>query len=376
LLTCLTAGLLVVCLRYQGEWPTGRLLCAGLLAGLMFTTKETALIAIGCMMLAMGMTVREKLPGWGHILLGLAVAVVVVIGLLGWRAALQALGIYLHRAFQPEQHVHPWYYYLRMLVFTRGPGGFFWSEMPILALAALGSAAAFTRQCIAGVDRSLVRFLLVYTLSMTACYSALPYKTPWCLLGFLYGMILLAGMGVGVLARSKSRTVRTVAVVALGACAAHLLFQAVVTSRVYASDPRNPYAYAHTSRDVYAIRDRLEGLAAADPQGREMRLQVLSGENVWPLPWYVRSFPHVEWWRSVGGQMQPASVILTSPDMEAALARQLYEVPPPGQRPLYVSMFRQEMDLRPGLELKGYVKQSLWDAYVRAGGSREDGVDR
>jgi len=138
-----------------------------------------------------------------------------------------------------------------------------------------------------------------------------------------------------------------------------------VTSRTYSSDPRNPYAYAHTTTDVYVIRDRLERLAAADPQGREMRVQVVSRENLWPLPWYLRSFSHVEWWRGVVDEMQPASVILASPDMETALAHRLYETPPPGERPLYVSMFRREIDLRPGVELRGYVKQSLWDAYER-----------
>ena len=37
---------------------------------------------------------------------------------------------------------------------------------------------------------------------MLVVYSAIPYKTPWCLLGFLHGMILLAGVGAVVLVRS------------------------------------------------------------------------------------------------------------------------------------------------------------------------------
>ncbi len=171
-------------------------------------------------------------------------------------------------------------------------------------------------------------------------------------------MILLAGMGVAFLVRMNSKVLEAV----LAVCVLHLLYQAVLASRTYSSDPRNPYAYAQTTTDVYAIRNRMEAVAAADPQGREMRIQVISRENVWPLPWYLRSFPHVEWWRGATNQMRPASVIIVSPDMEAALAHRLYEVPPPGERPLYVSMFRREIDLRPGVELRGYVKQNLWDA--------------
>jgi len=347
-----------------------------LLSGLMFATKETAVIAVISLVLATGLTARSRLPGWRHALLGLAVAAVVVAGLMGGLAAFEALGAYLQRAVQSQRHVHPWYYYLRLLLFAPGPGGFFWSEALILALAVAGSAAIFTRERVAGVDRGLVRLLVVYTLSMTACYALIPYKTPWCLLGFLYGMILLAGVGVAGLAQMRSGVLRRAAAGVVTVCVAHLVYQAVFTSRAYAADPRNPYAYAHTTADVYAIRDRLQGLAAADPRGREMRVQVISRENVWPLPWYLRSFPHVEWWRGVGDQMKPASVIITSPDMEPALAHRLYEVPPPGERPLYVSMLRRETDLRPGVELKGYVKQSLMDAYARSKGGREDDSDR
>lgn len=355
LLICFTGGLIVAWCRYRSERSVGWMLCAGLLAGLMCATKETGPIAIGCMILAAGLT-EKRLPDWRHMLLGLVVALVIIFGFLGW-PALQAFGTYLHRAVGDQRHVHPWYYYLRLLLYHPGPGGFFWSEGLILALAALGAVAAFLREESDGVGRLLV----VYTLSMTACYSLIPYKTPWCLLGFLYGMILLAGLGAAFLLRMKSRAVKAAVVV----CLAHLLYQAVVTSRTYSSDPRNPYAYAHTTTDVCVIRDRLERLAAADPQGRAMRVQILSRENLWPLPWYLRAFPHVEWWRGVVDEMQPASVIIVSPDMEAALTHRLYEVPPPGKRPLYVSMFRREIELRPGVELRGYVRQDLWNASDR-----------
>jgi hypothetical protein len=57
--------------------------------------------------------------------------------------------------------------------------------------------------------------------------------------------------------------------------------------------------------------------------------------------------------------MRPAPVILATPDVEPALLHHLYEVMPPGQRPLYVPLFAGHTELRPGLELRGYVQQSL-----------------
>ena len=114
------------------------------------------------------------------------------------------------------------------------------------------------------------------------------------------------------------------------------------------------YDYAGTSRDVYAMRERLEKF-------RNLPIQVITTQNIWPLPWYLRDFPQVEWRRAVTDDMRPAPVILATPDMEPALLHQLYEVLPPGQRPLYVDLFGKYTELRAGLELRGYVQQSVLD---------------
>ena len=56
-----------------------------------------------------------------------------------------------------------------------------------------------------------------------------------------------------------------------------------------------------------------------------------------------------------------APLILVTPDMEEALVRRLYELPPPGQRELYVNIFDREIDLRPQVEVRGYAAKALWD---------------
>jgi hypothetical protein len=99
-------------------------------------------------------------------------------------------------------------------------------------------------------------------------------------------------------------------------------------------------------------------LAAAGP-GQSLPIQVISSHNVWPLPWYLRAFPKVEWRRAVTPDLLPAPVILATPDVEPALLHHLYEVLPPGQRPLYVSLFPDYTELRPGFELRGYVQQGF-----------------
>jgi len=338
LLTCLTAGLIVVGYHYARtpnfSWAIG----FGLLFGLAFATKETALIVAGSMLLAALALARKRRPDWRHLAVAGITATIVVVALLGPRELVQSIGIYVNRAMQGERHFHPWHYYLRLL---------FWSEGAIVVLAAMGAVAS-----IQDGGLRFPRFLALYTVAMTAIYSLIPYKTPWCLLGFLQGMILLAGMGL-VFVAGKSK-LAAIALLAVGG------LQVLQVLRQDSSDSRNLYAYVHTTRDVFTIRDRLEKLASTHEQGRNLPIQVISPQNVWPLPWYLRSFPAVEWRRGVTDDMRPAPVILASPDMEPALIHHLYEVLPPGQRPLYVNLFADYTELRPGVELRGYVQQSLW----------------
>jgi predicted membrane-bound mannosyltransferase len=313
LLTLLTAGLIACAYRYDRRKETRWAILAGLLVGLMFATKETAVIAAGCLLLA-----RGKPPGWRHLLAASGVAVLAVVLLLGPREAVQAITTYFGRAIQGDRHVHPWHYYLFLLLR---------SEIVIVALALVGAIASKHR---------FVRFIAIYTAAMFLVYSAIPYKTPWCILGFLYGLTLLAGAGAVFLARKQP-----------GA----LLIAAVFAIQLYTADVSSIYDYAGTSPDIYRVRERLEKF-------RNEPIQVISAQNIWPLPWYLRDFPHVEWRRAVTPDMRPARVILATPDVEPALLHQLYEVLPPGQRPLYVNLFEKPTELRFDFELRGYVQQS------------------
>jgi hypothetical protein len=96
-----------------------------------------------------------------------------------------------------------------------------------------------------------------------------------------------------------------------------------------------------------------------------MPVQVFSRENLWPLPWYLRGLSGVRWWNGVSDEAAVAPVVLTTPELEPALVRRLYEVPPPGQRELYMRLFDAPLALRPGVELRGYAARSLWEASRR-----------
>ena len=108
--------------------------------------------------------------------------------------AVRAYGLYLGRAGAAE-HSHSWAYYLQLLIHFPSSGTPFWTEGLIVGLAAIGGAAGWAANGVAGAEPRTLRFLAFYTLLMLVAYSMIPYKTPWCVLSLLHGMILLAGAG-------------------------------------------------------------------------------------------------------------------------------------------------------------------------------------
>lgn len=344
LLVFLTLCAMLALLAYFRRPSVGLAVALGALFGLMYATKETWMIAAVCMLLAGLGKLKHALPRHALLAAG-AFAIVVTVFLSSFlthpRGVLDSIVAYrtyfARGAGVNTVHVHPWYFYFECLR----------SEAFIAVLAIVGLLAS-----------GAPRFLKIYTVLMVAIYCAIPYKAPWNALSFWHGAILLAGIGVVWLAQRVPKLI-AVAVVAIGV--AQLGWQARADSFQYASDPRNPWVYAHTGTDVFLIVKQVEALAAVHPAGRAMPVQVFTRQNLWPLPWYFRRFPNVRWWNGVSDTAPLAPVILATPDMELALLHRIYEVPPPGQREMYVNMFDRYVELRPSVEVRGYVAKSLWD---------------
>ena len=379
-------GVLLAACKYVRKPGIVPALLAGACVGLMHATKETAPLALGCMLVALALTLLAdrwrgvtvpKISGIvrGRDALLALLGAILVSGLLfssflghprGIVDSVRAYGIYLDRAGTASWHFHPWDYYLRLLVHFPAEGTPLWTESLILVLAGMGWAAGWSQRSVPGADPRALRFLGFYTLLMLVLYSAVPYKTPWCVLGVLHGMILLAGPGAVFMARTaRSVAMKALVCVLLVSAAAHLGWQAFAGSFRFAADPRNPYVYAHTGTDVFEIVGRLKDLARAHPDGLSMPIQVISRENLWPLPFYLRGFSRVAWWNGVSETAPNAPVIVATPDMEPALVRKLYDLPAPGERELYVSIFERPVSLRPRVELRGYASGTLWSEFRR-----------
>jgi hypothetical protein len=257
-------------------------------------------------------------------------------------------GTYLNRGLAPASHAHPWHYYLGLLTYHTS-GGLRWTEGLIVVLAIVGALGAWRR------PDFWARYFTCYVAVAAAIFSIIPYKTPWNLLPFYAGAIVLAGIGFSQLLRSISS--RPLAVALVASCLAasiHLGWQAWRASIVYAADSRNPYVYAQTVPDAVRMATRILELAAIHPDGTRMQVSVIASPyEQWPMPWYLRTLPNVGYWTAPGDPLaMQAPVIVVSMEHTAFFDAL-------GDR--YESEF---FGLRPEVLLALYVDHGLWERYL------------
>jgi len=382
LLVCFTFGIIVSGWRYAQSKSIIWALLIGVFIGLCHATKETCVIAFASMLLALLFSLSmqrtqedskaSEVLKHSHIIIMITVAAVVSVLFYssffsnpdGIFDSFLAYAGYFNRAAHDNLHKHPWHYYLDILTWMEGFEKLTWNEDFIVVAAAFGFVVMLLKKYRAPFNLPLIRFLAFYTLIMTAIYSAIPYKTPWCLLGFLHGMILLAAVGTATLIRAIQLWWEKLIVGFLLAFFGLLLpvMQAYALNYKYYAASSCPYVYAHPTEDVFDVAERMEQVAEVNPEGHNIYIQVICpAGDYWPLPWYLRSFTNIGWWSDVDERTQAAPVIIASPKLEPALMRKLYELPPPGQRPLYVPLFDSYTELRPGVELRGFITKEIWD---------------
>ncbi len=343
---------------------------AGVGLGLMITTKETFVLTVGAMGLAGIITLWWTLPkdkrvqsllafwNWKHAALALGATFVIWLALFSsfftsWAGPLDSIRTYLpwlKRAGGHSPHIHPWNFYLERLAWFHPAKGPAWSEGLILVLATVGAVVSFV-----GKKSPLLRFLSLYTMILTAIYSVISYKTPWCLLNFYLGMILLAGVGAAALVEFfYARSLKLVVSVALLALTAQLTWQAWRANFVYAADRRNPYVYAQTVPDILNLVQRTEALARVAPTGFSTVVKVVAPDgDYWPLPWYLRRFQNLGWYEKLPNEPL-APIMIISANLDARLDEKS------NRKWLMVGL----TELRPGKFFEQYVELELWKKYV------------
>ncbi len=361
--------------RYWRTRKWGWALLAGAALGLMHATKETFVLTLGAAVVALvlnqiwnrrldatGLPVHApRLNLWllaGGFGVWLFVAVLLFSSFFtNWSGPLDSFRTYapwLNRAGGDSPHIHEWSYYWHHLLWFHPAKGPIWTELLIFALALVGAAAGFVRKGLGDANASFLRFSAIYTLVLGLGYSFIGYKTPWCLLSFWLGAVLLAGVGATVLVSAcKQKLPRFAIACLLLAATAHLAWEAWELAVPFAVDRRNPYIYAQTSPDIFNLVKKVKELGEASPDKQQIIIKVMApGGDFWPLPWYLLSFRNTGWWE----EMPPdpyAPLMIVSAQFRAALDEQ--------KTHLMIGYFQ----LRPEVFFELYVERGLWQNYLR-----------
>lgn len=306
-------------LKTNRLWPAA---WAGLCAALMLAGKETAPLHFFALAGAALVAWFMCRPPVGTLVKTVLTAFVVflaaIILLFTWGGQnWAALGDLIHAIPRfaaraaGEGHEKPVWYYLGLLV-----GGS--SGAALLGLAMLGFVPA--RRTNAGI------FLATYALLIFTVYSVIPYKTPWLALNFWLPFALLAGMAVEwawhALPRFSHRCGMALCLGVLAGLTCHDTRRLVFK---IPADAANPYAYAHTSEGVLGLPDRLAALARAGYPAQPRIAVVMA--DAWPLPWYLRKYPHTGFWQP-RQETGPADFFITTTDPPAQLHDRLKDLQP------------------------------------------------
>ncbi len=322
-----------------------------------------------------------------------------------WRGPFDSLLTYTHYLTRAEgagsaaMHDKPWYYYLVLLAYTYRQAGPRWTEAFTLLLALIGLGAALWPHITGDEEQARTqqfrRFLAFYAVLILVLYSAVPYKTPWNVLVFYHAAVLLAGIGacrivqmgrwhfvhlivagitmlavtgttmlLGVepatprclepLVHIGRRTVQVLFCLLLLAGTAHMGYQSYQGNFIYPADARNPYVYAHPSTAIRRLIARIEDITVVAEESNSLHINVICLDgDYWPLPWYLRKYTKVGWWRSMP-ERPDAAIIIASPAVHEALQQRLQNE--------YLEEFHA---LRPGFLLHVYIRRDLWDVFMQ-----------
>jgi uncharacterized protein (TIGR03663 family) len=366
----------------------GRALLFGIALGLVHATKETCILMVFSALLGMVITVglykrrvsrpfselgREfftrtrNLQGLVVVLSALVVSIVFFSSFFSHaRGPLDSLLTYTHYLNRAEGsgssgiHDWPWHYYLKLLLYTHHRAGPRWTEGFTLLLALVAAVSILVRPLFSKKEEKkdpkewFQPFLLVYALTLFILFSAIPYKTPWNVLPAYHGLLLLAGLGAAKLTTARfGRILQVLVSLVLFGGAAHMGWQSYQGNYIYDSDARNPYVYAHPSRAIYKMIDRIHDIAAVSPDGTDMHINLVQPEgDYWPLPWYLKRFSKVGWWTQIPASLD-ASIVLAPAALHDVINEHLKE-----------AYFVEFQALRPGVLFHLWIRQDLWDAFI------------
>jgi len=184
---------------------------------------------------------------------------------------------------------------------------------------------------------AMLRYIGIYAVGVLLAYSIVPYKTPWCIISILWPFVFLFGGGISEL--WKRGSLRIIAVI-LGVILLSGSF--LLTLRLnfrHCTDPKEPYVYVQTQPGIAVVTRPVLGIAALDPRQHALSGTILL-ESYYPLPWILGDFTRIGYY----GKDQPPPEL--TGDFIVALSSQKAEV----EKKIHQPYLRQNFQFRDSME--------------------------
>lgn len=355
-----TAGMAALFFLTNG-W---RLIVAGLLAGLMYATKETFVISMlawtgAGLCLLHENRARIDRAAWLRLRVPVIAALAVFLLAAGFfytdafrnpRGAIDAVRTFFVYENVAGHDKSP-FYYLQLLMLPHRSGGLWWFGTPVVLLALCALAMTFRKDVMASHERVFIRFLGWSALFHLLIYSLISYKNPWLACLPWAHVCMLAGFAVAGFARLPAAPRIAIAMLA-ALCVVTQFRQARAATGRLASDARNPLAYVPTRRDVESLESWLARLRGMTPAGTLEPAAVVGGDY-WPLPWYLRAFETTGYWSEPPPDLAGMPVVFAMPEAAGAVSSLLSDT--------HVALPR---GLRPDVPLIVYLRNDIWAMWM------------
>jgi hypothetical protein len=298
---------MMLVLGLLGLWKFGTvnyLWYAGMAVAGMILTKETYIIHFGCAVLAIPVVMvsnalnrapdakptRQK---WDYIDLAMVIGVGIALIVFfysgtffhwsGVKGIFEAYKAWFATGQQGHGHEKPWYYWLEVMAPSLKPGradvlGY---ELPALT----GVVLCLFCQSFKNVS---LRYLAIYGVGTLVAYSIVPYKTPWCIISFIWPFLFIFG-GAALLAPLRYRA----AAYAVGAVLLSVSLGSTIWLNYFrCTTDTEPYVYVQTYNDIFKLTKPLLQLAHSDARYYQLTGHMIR-TSAYPLPWILGDFPHI-----------------------------------------------------------------------------------
>jgi len=276
-----------------GLWKFGTanyLWCAGMGLTGMILSKETYILHVGCAVIAVAVCwvsnyfneLEDSRPAtqtWNYVDLAVVIGTGVVLIIFfysgtffnwnGVKGLYQAYLPWFKTGSEGHGHEKPWYYWLRLIARY---------EWPVLGGLVV---------CLFSIrfKNVALRYLAIYGVGTVIAYSIVKYKTPWCIISFIWPFTFIFGAAAALTPLIYKRVVYVVSAIlltgSLGYCVWLNYFRCTTDTE--------PYVYVQTYNDVYKFTDPLLQLAHSDPRAYQLVGHIIRA-SPYPLPWMLDDF--------------------------------------------------------------------------------------